>query len=402
MSRFLLFLHILILLTASASLTAHALDVNGVRIAKHSDKTRIVLDLDAQANFTAFALENPYRLVVDMPKFDWNAPTQVQQSGSSLIASIRHGVLSSDTSRVVFDLRNNVELIKSFALPSVSSKPHRIVLDVVERPAVAKVSLSSPAASTQPTSLLKPKVIQASTARSVPEPKAVKPQKARRKIIVIDPGHGGKDPGAVSGRTYEKRIALSLSKALKKELDATGKYIVHLTRSDDRYIKLHERVKIARRKNADLFVSIHADSLRRKSVRGASVYTLSEKASDAQTAKLAAKENKVDLIHGIDLTHEDKEVAGILLDLVQRDTMNQSNFFAEKLVDAFNGSGIRMLDNPHRSAGFAVLKAPDIPSVLIEAGFLSNASDAKLLVKSSHQRKIAKTIAAGIRSYLQN
>ena len=166
------------------------------------------------------------------------------------------------------------------------------------------------------------------------------------------------------------------------------------------FIKLRDRVIFARRHEADLFISIHADSIRNPKIRGASIYTLSEKASDAQTARLAARENKADLIAGVDLQHEDADVANILIDLVKRDTMNQSKFFAESLVKTFQSSGIRTLENPHRYAGFAVLKAPEIPSVLIEAGFLSNRKDARLLDQKEYRSKIAKTIASGVDHYI--
>ena len=357
---------------------ALALEVNGVRVGQHTDKTRIVIDVDAPANFKTFTLENPSRLVIDMPKFDWQANNTIQQEKKSLVASVRHGNLDSDTSRIVFDMKDNVNIIKSFSLEGGAKKSNRIVIDV--RAAGAE------------------EIAENKTPAPV-KPAPVRPQQKR--IIVIDPGHGGKDPGAVRGKIYEKNVVLQISKKLKAKLEASGEYKVYLTRSDDRFIKLYERVKYARAKKADLFISMHADSLPKKSsIRGASIYTLSETASDAQTARLAARENKADLISGIDLTHEDKDVANILLDLVQRDTLNQANFFAESLVKAFKNSNIRTLENPHRSAGFAVLKAPDIPSILVEAGFLSNRHDAKLLTQKDHQLKIANTIAKGVEQYL--
>lgn len=370
-----------------------ALDVNNIRVGLHSDKTRIVIDVDREADFRAFVLENPNRVVVDMPHFAWQAPSQITQEAKSVVAAVRHGDVSSETSRIVFDVKQETEIISAFALPAAAGKSDRIVIDV--RPVGTGQSASSQAYGAYDAADVAP-AVQA-TPPAVPAKKASPP---RKKIVVVDPGHGGQDPGATSGRTYEKHIVLALGKALKSELERTGKYTVYMTRDTDRFIKLHDRVKFARRKNADLFVSIHADSIPKSNVRGASIYTLSEKASDAQTAKLAARENKADLISGIDLTHEDKDVAGILLDLVQRDTMNQSNFFAEKLVSSFKRDGIRILDNPHRSAGFAVLKAPDIPSILIEAGFVSNRHDAKLLTQSSYQKKVAKTIAQGVDAYL--
>jgi len=224
----------------------------------------------------------------------------------------------------------------------------------------------------------------------------------RKKIIVIDAGHGGNDPGALgAGRLKEKNITLAASRELKRQLEKTGKFKVYLTRDNDRYIKLYKRVAIARMRKADLFLSLHADSIDKPNVRGASIYTLSDKASDKQTAKLAARENQSDLIAGVDLTHEDKDVANILLDLAMRDTMNQSKFFANTVVDQMRRNGVRILERPHRYAGFAVLKAPDVPSVLFEMGFMSNRSEARLLNTTEYRQKIASALVDSIKAYFE-
>ncbi|MGB4056478.1 MAG: N-acetylmuramoyl-L-alanine amidase, partial [Alphaproteobacteria bacterium] len=210
------------------------------------------------------------------------------------------------------------------------------------------------------------------------------------------------DPGAhgING-TNEKIITLAIAKELKAQLESTGRYRVALTRSDDRFIKLRDRVKIARQKEADLFISIHADSIGHSDVSGVSVYTLSEKASDAQTAKLAEQENKSDLIAGIDLSTEDKEVASILVDLAMRDTMNQSGFFANTFLKKLQSHKLNILDKPHRSAGFAVLKAPDIPSVLVETGFMSNKKEAALLSTPAYRKKIASSLREAVDAYFE-
>lgn len=388
--RFLLSFFYALMFCAFGAVHANALDVDAVRIGEHDGQWRIVLDLDSAPDFNAFVLETPNRLVVDLPTFVWKAPSSIVQSKNTIITTVRHGNLDADTSRIVFDLKNKVNIIKSFSLQASLEKSNRVVIDV----AVADSDLSVPV---QAESSMRQPVMPPKPAPPAPPVQSI----ARKKIIVVDPGHGGKDPGASNGRTYEKHIVLGIGHQLKKALEATGRYKVYMTRSDDRFIKLYDRVKFARRHKADLFISVHADSIKKRSVRGASIYTLSERASDAQTAKLAARENKADLIDGIDLTHEDKDVAGILLDLVQRDTMNQSNYFAETVVGKFKNSGIRILDNPHRSAGFAVLKAPDIPSILIEAGFVSNSSDARLLTQRSYQKKVALSIAGAVDGYLK-
>lgn len=233
-------------------------------------------------------------------------------------------------------------------------------------------------------------------------PQSAPPSKGHasgKKTIVIDAGHGGVDPGAIGvDRSYEKNITLAVAKELKKQILKTGKYNVVLTRETDVFIPLKQRVAIARKAKADLFVSLHADSVGKKSTRGASVYTLSEKASDKEAELLASRENKADVIAGMDLSTENEEVAGILIDLAQRDTMNQSRQFASHVVKTVGKESL-LLTKPNRSAGFAVLKAPDIPSVLIEMGYLSNSTDCKLLKTASHQQKLSKLIASSVDAF---
>ena len=219
---------------------------------------------------------------------------------------------------------------------------------------------------------------------------------APKKVVVIDPGHGGIDPGAVGRRgVYEKRVTLAMGLQLRRELMRRGRYEVVMTRQNDTFVRLRERVAMARAAGADLFISLHADSNPKRSVRGASVYTLSEKASDKEAADLAAKENRADLIAGMDLTGESQEVANILIDLAQRETMNHSAVFAKDLVNDLKRA-TKLLRKTHRFAGFAVLKAPDVPSVLIEMGYLSNATDEGRLIKPEYRAELAKTIAAAV------
>ena len=218
-------------------------------------------------------------------------------------------------------------------------------------------------------------------------------RKTNKRIVVIDPGHGGVDPGAIGVTgTYEKLVTLSASKSLKRVLEETGRYEVILTRGRDVFLRLRDRFNIAHRKKACLFLSIHADSSRKHSVRGVSVYTLSDKASDSEAGALAARENKADIIAGIDLSDHAADVSAILVDLTQRATNNDSSRFAEILVEAFKKEKINIVKNSHRSAGFAVLKSPRVPSLLIELGFLSNRREEKLLRSSSHQERLARAI----------
>jgi len=224
----------------------------------------------------------------------------------------------------------------------------------------------------------------------------------RKYVIVLDPGHGGADPGAVAGSgILEKNITLAVARELKRQMEETGRYRVVLTRDRDVQIRLRDRLDMARRERADLFISLHADKIQRNDVRGASIYTLSRNASDAETARLAERENAAGVVAGVDLNSESQEIAGILLDLAMREKMNESSLLARFLEDAFRRKNVKLLPNSHRSAGFAVLKAPDVPSVLIETGFLSNPAEVKLLNSAEFQRRISSAIVEGVDAYFR-
>jgi N-acetylmuramoyl-L-alanine amidase len=229
-----------------------------------------------------------------------------------------------------------------------------------------------------------------------PQPK---PEPQRQYRVVLDPGHGGIDPGAigVSG-VYEKEITLATVEELAKSLGASHRYSVMLTRTTDEFVELEERVARARTAQGDLFLSVHADAIPDSAVRGASVYTLSEHASDAQAAALAQSENKADLLAGIDLSHSTPEVGNILLDLARRETNNLSLAFANRLVSELSQE-VRMLNNSHRSAGFVVLKAPDVPSALVELGCLSNADEEKLLRNDAYRKKLVVSLTRSVNDY---
>jgi N-acetylmuramoyl-L-alanine amidase len=224
----------------------------------------------------------------------------------------------------------------------------------------------------------------------------------RRRTVVLDPGHGGIDPGAIGlSGVYEKDLALDAARLVAQLLEASKRYRVVLTRTSDEFVPLPDRVVRARAADGDLFLSMHADALPDPDMRGASVFTLSEKASDAQAAALAARENKVDLIAGIDLSRHAPEVSSILIDLARRQTNNQSIRLARRLVDDL-GRDVTMLNNSHRSAGFAVLKAPDIPSALVEMGCLSNREEERALRTPSYRNKVAAGIARSINDYFDS
>ena len=231
-----------------------------------------------------------------------------------------------------------------------------------------------------------------------PEEKAVS-KVNRKRIVVLDPGHGGKDPGAIGAynKTYEKNITLAMGKELKQVLQNKG-YVVYLTRENDIFIPLRQRIKIAQNYKADLFMSIHADSARNRSATGLSIYTLSDTASDQEAAALAERENKADIIGGIDLGGNTKEVNDILISLSQNDTRNKSSKYATYLVQEMAKS-VKLVKNTHRFAGFAVLKAPDIPAALLEMGYLSNRTEEANLRTPAYRRKLADAVARAVDKY---
>jgi N-acetylmuramoyl-L-alanine amidase len=224
----------------------------------------------------------------------------------------------------------------------------------------------------------------------------------RHRTIILDPGHGGVDPGTIGiSGIFEKETTLAIARDVARQLDTTRRYRVVMTRTSDEFIALRDRVARARAANGDLFLSLHADALPNAAMRGASVFTLSEQASDREAAALAAKENKADLIAGIDLSRHTPEVSSILLDLARRQTNNLSIGLARQLV-AELGSTVPLLANSHRAAGFAVLKAPDIPSVLVEMGCLSNHEEDRLLRNTLYQRKLAAVLVRSINDYFDS
>ena len=240
------------------------------------------------------------------------------------------------------------------------------------------------------------------TYQSIALPDVVKkktPVANSKKIIVIDPGHGGVDPGAISkGGVREKDLVLQVALKLKKAIEATNKFHVILTRSSDVYIPLQDRVRIAQHAYADLFVSLHIDSFTNARVGGAAVYTLSDKASDRQSELLAQRENKSDIIAGVNLEGYSKVINDILIDLTQRDTMNKSVVLSQNVLKHL-GKNITLHKNPSKSAGFVVLKAPDVPSVLVELGYLTNSRDVKLIASANGQKKVVIALRNAILSY---
>lgn len=383
----------------SAAAQSAAPQVLDVRVGLHGARTRVVLDLDRAVKFDVFTLPEPYRVVLNLPEVTWKLNPSTLPENKGMLSRLRYGLFSPGTARMVFDVKSPIIVEKSFLLRPIDGKRWRLVLDLAS---TSETAFLEALAKKREKDRGKLNALVASSVKVPPHTglqNMVPPRRPTvpgKRIIAIDPGHGGVDPGTIGvGKTYEKTITLALGRDIKKALEATGRYKVIMTRNRDIFLRLRDRVKVARDAGAELFISVHADSVGNAKTRGLSVYTLSEKASDKEAAKLAAKENKADLIAGIDLTAESTDVTNILLDLAQRETMNQSALFAKKVVNELRRE-VKLLRNTHRFAGFAVLKAPDMPSVLLEAGFLSNRQDERNLLSKNYRAKLAKAVARGV------
>ncbi|MEX0838470.1 MAG: N-acetylmuramoyl-L-alanine amidase [Parvibaculum sp.] len=372
--------------------------VTGIRLGDHGEQTRFVMELtgDAAVDYRVFTLSDPYRVVIDMTGVPFRLDEPVAPAMRGSVSGYRYGRFQGDTFRVVIDMTEPVVVARNFVLDPQAGFGRRIVLDLAPTDSASFARSAGAPAEEKAAAAAAAQQIQSIAAVPMSPPAE---RVERRRVVVIDAGHGGVDPGT-TGRSgvKEKNIVLAFARELATQLRATGRYDVHLTRETDIFIPLRQRVAIARSHKADLFMSIHADAIAKADVRGLSVYTLSETASDSEAAALARQENRADLIGGLDLDGESPEVTGILIDLAQRETKNYSARFARSIVD-YAGQKTTTLQRPHRFAGFVVLKAPDVPSVLIELGFLTNASDEKQLVSSSWRTGVAGSFTRAIDRY---
>ncbi|MGF7160432.1 N-acetylmuramoyl-L-alanine amidase [Rhodoligotrophos appendicifer] len=449
------------------------------RVAGDARRTRFVLDLDQPIPFSVYVVDDPFRVIIDLPNVGFQLPAGIGAQGRGLIREYRYGRFEAERSRVVIDANQPVLIDKSFMVSSKGTEPARLVIDLIGTDAVtfakikerierqgeetrtaalADLNAADPAEAPEPAAAAPQTVITAKTdlppvprprpllatasetmpattapaaaettlvALTLPaetaapkgagsegavveptaafgrlgaaKPEMQKPVERRAKpIVVIDPGHGGIDPGAISkSGTFEKDVVLGFAKVLRDRLQASGRYDVVMTRSNDSFLTLGNRVRVAQKKQADLFISIHADSLKRGVARGSTVYTVSDKASDREAAEIAAAENKADLVAGVEVDGENEELTGILIDLVQRETRNHSVFFAKTLVNTLDGTTM-LSSKPHRYAGFRVLRAADVPSVLVELGYLSSSEDEKLLTSSAWRQKVARSMQVAV------
>jgi N-acetylmuramoyl-L-alanine amidase len=365
------------------------------RLAGDGKQTRFILDLDKPIQFRAFALADPYRVVVDIPQVRFKLAAGTGNAGRGLIKAFRYGLVMPGGSRIVFDLTGPAKVANSYVLEAANGQPPRLVLELEEVDRTAFVQSLAPENRPE----LRPAIAEANAAVVPGAAKPAQPPDSRP-VIVIDPGHGGVDNGTQAGGEMEKSLVLGFGLALRDKIEKSGKYRVVMTRDDDTFIPLNDRVKVARNQSAALFVSIHADALPRREgdAQGATIYTLSDKASDAEAERLAEAENKSDAIGGVNLTDEPTEVADILIDLAQRETRTFSNRFARLLMGEMK-STVRMHKHPLKSAGFRVLKAPDVPSVLVELGYVSNKGDREHLVSENWRNKTVGSIAQAIDAF---
>jgi N-acetylmuramoyl-L-alanine amidase len=352
--------------------------VMGVRVASVGEQWQIAIAFTTVPRYSVFTLVGPDRVVIDLDQVEFRFP---QESRGGPVQAVRAGLFQPGTSRMVLDL------VSPYAIASISevAESGELMLQLVPQSRAEAIERSGQVVATTRFS---------GQTAATPAPKPAPPV-----VIAIDAGHGGVDPGAIGTQgTFEKTVTLAFARALKTRIERSGRFKAVLTREGDRFLKLRDRIAMARKSGAQLFISLHADSHRDRGFRGASVYTLSEDASDAEGAALAARENKSDLIGGVDLTHENEVVASILIDLAQRETKNFSVQFASMAL-AELGQETRLIRNTHRFAGFAVLKSPDIPSVLVELGYLSNPNDEKQLLSPKFQARLAEAIARAVQDY---
>lgn len=385
----------LVLLLMATDLHA-ASDVQSVRLWRAPDNTRLVFDLSGPVEHKIFTLTAPDRLVIDVTGATLKAELDKLPLKNTPVASLRAGQHDADTLRVVVDLHAPVAP-KSFSLAPNQQYGHRLVVDLFDQATAAR-------AATQPPATATPATPAAPVSPTLPAVKLPATASSKRDIVIaIDAGHGGEDPGAIGpGKIYEKHVVLQISKELQRQINADKGFRAELVRTGDYFIPLRKRTEIARKKGADLFVSIHADAAPRSAAYGASVFALSDRGATSETARwLADSENRSDLIGGagnVSLGDKDQMLAGVLLDLSMTASLSSSLNVGQKVLSSM-GRITPLHKRRVEQAGFMVLKSPDIPSILVETGFISNPSEAKKLQTASHQQSLARSIHSGVRQF---
>ena len=383
---------LLLLAPPKPALATDGVVAKDARLAGDRQRTRFIADLSKKVEVKVFALGNPYRVIVDAADVSFQMPDGIGNEQRGLVKAFRFGLFAPGKSRIVLDIGGPFLIDHSFVLGARDDQPARLVIDLVP--------------TDEKTFLAKQREQSSKTKEEAKEPipLAASAPSGEKPIVVLDPGHGGVDSGAKSANgVLEKNVVLAFAKRLRQKLEASGRYQVHMTRDDDTFLPLKERVRFAREKGAGLFISLHADYFPTEidDARGATVFTLSEKASDDEARALAAKENLSDAIAGVELPDDsDEVVTNILIDLAQRETNNRSVVMARSIVGELAAKG-RLHTRQLRSAGFRVLKAPDVPSVLLELGFLSNEEDEKQLTSEAWRDRMAGAIRDAVESYFK-
>jgi N-acetylmuramoyl-L-alanine amidase len=376
--------HLLNLILACAAFalpfSASAMQIRNARLWRSDEKLRLVFDLNGPVRYKTFTLSAPERLIIDVSGANLSGDLSQLALSGTVIRSIRSGPFGQGDTRIVLDLSNPV-LLNSFLLAPQDGQSHRLVLDLVSAKAVPPA----------------PKV-----PRETPK---VGPHSKRDIMVVVDPGHGGKDPGAVGAKgEREKDVVLSIAQLLAKRLKKEKGFDVKLVRNDDFFVPLRKRVEIARQHKADMFISVHADAAPRLTASGASVYCLSEGGATSATARfMAQRENGADLLGAtslLNLKDKDPMLAGVILDMSMNATIAASLQLGSTILGSL--AGITTLHQKRvEQAGFAVLKSPDVPSILVETGFISNARDSQRLVTARHQQAVADGLFEGLQRYFE-
>ncbi|MFQ0812998.1 N-acetylmuramoyl-L-alanine amidase [Brucella anthropi] len=384
-------LSVLLFQTASvfaADRVASPLSALTFRMAGDDLRTRIVVMFDREPKLSTLLLDNPHRLVVDLPETRFGFDEKSLEA-RGLVSRVRYGLVGKGRSRLILTLRGPFKVEGLRVLKNESASGYRLVADIVatsDREFAEQIKGREEITSSTDRS---DKSVQAASQNALA---------ARPFTVMIDPGHGGIDSGAESlSGIKEKDLTLAFGLELRDRLAQEPNIKVLMTRDDDTFLRLSERVRIARQHEADLFISIHADTINQHDIRGATVYTISDKASDSVARAMAERENKSDSLAGA-APEEQPEVTDILLDLTRRETHTFSLSFAEKVIHSLQGQ-VNLINNPHRFAGFQVLRAPDVPSVLIEIGYLSNAEDEKLISNPEWRKKLADRLAVAIKAF---
>ena len=375
-----------------------ASDVQSVRLWRAPDNTRLVFDLSGPVQHKVFTLTAPDRIVIDVDKANLAKPFESLPLENTPVAGLRAAKYDVNTLRIVIDLSARVAP-KSFTLAPNQQYGHRLVVDLFDSAADAA---SATAASARVPVTVTPSTPATPVSPTLPAKLPPLPSSQRDIVIAIDAGHGGEDPGAIGpGKVYEKHVVLQISQELQRQINAEKGFRAELVRTGDYFIPLRKRTEIARAKGADLFVSIHADAAPRSAAYGASVFALSDRGATSETARwLADSENRSDLIGGAGSVNlgEDQMLAGVLLDLSMTASLASSLNVGQKVLSNM-GRITRLHKSRVEQAGFMVLKSPDIPSILVETGFISNPSEARKLQTKEHQQALARSIHGGVRQF---